>query len=352
MSLGHTLTAAILCGRNDAIEMLLTAGADVDAQNDQGLSASLSAAIIRKDSRLVQRLLAAGATVNGVYSFEEFRGESFLVSTTVLPAVVSWGDYSLIQDIINAGADVNVPNYPEGETALAVAIRRGDAMIVELLINTGANVNSDAALLFGPTALEAASRNNGLGMVWFLLGLGADLDEWSLVEAVSGSVELMQTLLVARLDRYHRYSKGYGCRALQHAINTKNANMVEVQLANGIDANVIIQRRLEDGPELESPKPGFPSRRPTIVFEVSALGRAIEKDESNDLWIVQMLLNSRADPNSIVTDYFDYYYYRFQKRTALLIAIDCYNLATAKKLINAGADLNPGARLDISGTPL
>ena len=360
-SLGRALTVAILFDQDDAVEMLLTAGADVNVGESLEIH-PLSAAVSRKNWHLVRRLLAAGAAVNQTNMIETFKEEYFEFLTTVLPAIVFWGDCFLIQEIINAGADVNAPGYPEGETALAVAIQRGDVRIVELLIDSGANVAADAGLIFGPTALEVASRNNDLGMVQFLLGLGADPDEWSLVEAVSGSVELVQTLLTACLGRYHRYSKGYGCRALQYAINTKNANMVEILLANGIDANAIIQRSFADGAKPDawksqsrkpdSQNPGFLWRRPTIVFGLSALGYAIQKvNDGDDLEIVQMLLNSGADPNSFVTNSFDSDE-GFWKRTALLEAIEHDNLAMVKKLISAGADANPGVRVDVSGTPL
>jgi ankyrin repeat protein len=128
----------------------------------------------------------------------------------------------------------------------------------------------------------------------------------------------------------------------------------------GIDANAIIQRRIGDGVEpvsqpdsrkSDSQKPGFLWRRPTIVFGVSALGYAIQNVKSDDLWIVQMLLNSGADPNSIVTDSCDSWD-GFEKRTALLEAISHNNLTTVKKLISAGADANPRIRVDISSTPL
>jgi ankyrin repeat protein len=68
-----------------------------------------------------------------------------------------------------------------------------------------------------------------------------------------------------------------------------------------------------------------------------------------------MLLNNGADPNSIVTDsfgYFDYCYDRFEKATALLEAVRSNKLAMVRKLINAGADANTGARTNISRTPL
>jgi ankyrin repeat protein len=347
-SLGRALTAAILSARNDATEMLLTAGAMVDLEDDleEGEICPLSAAISQKSSRLIRRLLAAGAAVNRPRTIWALKDGCFNIVSSVLPEVVSWGDHFLIQDIISAGAHVNAPGYPTGETALTVAIQRGDSRILELLIDAGADVNASTALIYGPTALEVASRNNDLRLAEFLLGLGADPDEWSLTEAISGSVELVNTLLAARLDRYRRYSNGYGCRALQYAINTKKGHMVNALLAKGMDANAIIQPGFGDETASESLW-----CRPAIVFGVSALGYAIRDDKSDDLWVLQVLLDSGADPNSIVTRSFDAFK-GFETRTALLEAINENNLATVKKLIMAGADVNAEIKGDIISTPL
>jgi hypothetical protein len=77
-------------------------------------------------------------------------------------------------------------------------------------------------------------------IVHYLLSLGADSDEKSLIAAVSASTELVQILLAARLSRYQRYPKGYGCGTLQRAIESKNEAMIEILLANGVDTNTIV----------------------------------------------------------------------------------------------------------------
>jgi ankyrin repeat protein len=84
---------------------------------------------------------------------------------------------------------------------------------------------------------------------------------------------------------------------------------------------------------------------------VSALGYAIRKDESDDLCILKMLLNGGADPSSIVTNSFNSYD-DYGKGTALLEAIDFKDLVVVNELINAGADVNPETRANISHTPL
>lgn len=334
-SLGSSLHAAIANGRNDITEMLLAAGADVNTYNHLKKS-PLLAAISQKDAHLARKLLAAGAAVNSVIEIDVSLYPQY--TTTVLPAAVAWGYYPLIRDIINAGADVNAPEGGGGKTALTVAVERGDAATIQLLIDAGADVNDSAATLSGRTALEAAVWNKDIDMVHYLLGIGADPDDWSLIAAVSGGVQLMQVLLTARLDRYQRCSKGYGCRALQHAIQLKNAAMVEILLANGVDANAIVRRKRGDGATSSK------GNASTTCYGESALGTAIKTDKSNGLWIVRMLLRGGADPNSIVIE--------SPNNTALLAAINQKNIALVTALIAAGVDANASLTVHISRTPL
>jgi ankyrin repeat protein len=336
-SLGSSLYTAIANDRNDITEMLLAAGADVNPCSYREERSPLLAAIHRKDAHLARKLLAAGVAVNST-NWIHMGIVHRQCTTTVLPAAVAWGYYPLIRDIISVGAEVNGLGCEEGKTALTVAVERRDAVTIQLLIDAGADVNASAATLFGRTALEAAVQNNDIDMVHYLLDIDADPDDGSLIAAVSGSTQVMQILLTARLSRYQRYSKGYGCGALQRAIQLKNAAMVEVLLANGVDVNAIVRQRLGDGPA--------PSRGNAlaICYGESALGTAIKTDKSNELWIVQMLLRNGADPNSIVIE--------STNSTALLAAINQKNIVLVNALIAAGADANASLTARISRTPL
>jgi ankyrin repeat protein len=342
-SLDTALWAAITNGRDDIVELLLMAGANVNGEGDYYLKNSpLLAAIRKKNLHLAKQLLVAGAAVNGRAIHQLRNYSTVIITTTVLPAAVDWGYHPLIEDIIKAGAEIDAPEKGDGATALFVAVEKKDTKSVKLLIDAGANVNTFGVEISGQTALGAASQNNDLQMVQYLLGLGADPDEWSLMVAISGSLELVQTVLVARLHRYKRYSKSYGCGALQHAIRLKNATMIEILLAEGIDANVIIHRMFEDV-AVPSYRLHTPPLAPYLTYGGSALGSAIKWDKSEDSWIVRMLLRGGADPNSIVTD---------DRQTALLVAIGENNLALVKVLIAAGAGTNPNLRSGVQRTPL
>jgi len=144
-SLCIALYSAIMYGRKDVVELLLMAGADVNhPDSNRPEKSPLSAAIRKKDSKLAKQLLVAGANV-------KFRGYDYgrFTTKTVLPDVVDWGYHSLIQDIINAGAELDAPGILSSKTALFVAVEKRSKEVVRLLIDAGANVNASEAVLSG-----------------------------------------------------------------------------------------------------------------------------------------------------------------------------------------------------------
>ena len=331
-SLDTAMWAAITYGRDDIVKMLLMSSAPLDISRNSHSSALghnvLLAAIRKKDLQLAKLLLDFGAPVNESYY-------------SVLPAAVDLGYHPLIQDIVKAGAKIDAPLSADGETALFIAVKKRDTKAMNILLAAGADISTQAAAA-GQTALSAACHNNDLQIVQYLLELGADSDEWSLVEAISGSLELVQILLTARLHRYKQYSKGYGCGALQHAIHLKNASMIEFLLAKGIDPNAIYSAKFRDIITPFSSIGKYPYA-PHLISGRSALCSAITQDISNDSWIVRMLLFGGADPNNIIND---------RHESALLVAINKNSSALIKVLIEAGANPNPSLQPGVRRTPL
>ena len=330
-SLDTAMWAAITYGRDDIVKMLMASAPDVCCAFSDGTMERnvLLAAILKKDLQLAKLLLEFGAPVNhGYYS--------------ILPAAVDLGYHPLIQDIVKAGAEIDAPLLDiHGETALFIAVRKRDTNAMNILLAAGADVNTPAAVV-GQTALNAACHNNNLKIVQYLLELGADSDEWSLVEAISGSLELVQILLTARLQRYKRYSKGYGCGALQRAIHLKNVSMIEFLLAKGIDPNAIYSKKFRDVVASHSNLGEYPSA-PRLISGQSALCSAIRQDTSNDSSMVRMLLRGGADPNNIINN---------SHESALLVAIHENSFALIKVLIEAGANPNPSLQPGVKRTPL
>ncbi|KAH8591385.1 ankyrin repeat-containing domain protein [Bisporella sp. PMI_857] len=338
--LDAALLTAVQYDRHNIVELLLTSGA---TPNNKRYHLPLEnnpllAAIKNKNLCLAKRLLDVGAAVNADKSIDEFN----TYTTTVLPAVVEWGNYSLLQDVIDAGAEIDAPEELNGDNGLYIAVKKRDAQSIKFLIDAGANINASATTISGNTALKAACELNDLEMVRYLLNLGADPDEWSLLTAISGRVDLVQAILAARLRRYKTYSKGWGCGALQYAIRLKNVAMVSLLLTEGIDSNRIIRSKLGNTILTLSFSP-IHYFHPMLVTGESALGSAIKCDTNEDPWIVEMLLGGGANPNSIVNS---------DNQTALLLAIDQNKPALVKVLIAAGAVVSPILRYGIERTPL
>lgn len=143
--------------------------------------APLLAAIRKKDAGVTKQLLEAGTDVNGGYPEWEL---SITATRTVLPAVVAWGDYTLIELIIEMGAEINGV-LAGGDRALVTAVAKRDTRLINLLIESGADVNAQGS---HQTVLTAAVKTYDLELVCYLLSQGADPDEWALYYAVSYSL--------------------------------------------------------------------------------------------------------------------------------------------------------------------
>ncbi len=154
-----------LCERGESkeIEAAIKAGANVNAKNEQGWTALMSAAM--NSEQAVSLLLDAGADVNA----KDDSGNTPLIMAARRSA-------EAIPLLLDAGADVNAKdNY--GNTALLAAGGSGNTGAVSLLLKAGADIN--AKNNDGTTALMAAAGNDmDFSPQCFLLLLdnGADPD--------------------------------------------------------------------------------------------------------------------------------------------------------------------------------
>lgn len=118
-------------GFYDMVDMLLTAGADVNAQSEGG-STALSLAISPKyeeSAKIVKRLLDVGADVNLVSG----------VGNSPLMEAVYQGSMPVVDLLLKAGAKVNLVNN-HGETALMTVLIGGDEPeIITRLLDSGAD---------------------------------------------------------------------------------------------------------------------------------------------------------------------------------------------------------------------
>ncbi|KAF4332948.1 ankyrin repeat [Fusarium beomiforme] len=155
------LQAASEGGHLAVVERLLDAGADVNtAAGDDGGRTALQAASEGGHLAVVERLLAAGADVNAAAGDDGGR--------TALQAASEGGHLAVIGRLLAAGADVNAKAADggwRGRTALQAASEGGHLAVVERLLAAEAKVNAKAAVRDGRSALKAAIEGGHLDIV-------------------------------------------------------------------------------------------------------------------------------------------------------------------------------------------
>jgi ankyrin repeat protein/beta-lactamase regulating signal transducer with metallopeptidase domain len=189
---GELLLLAAGTGDLGEVRTLLDRGADVNHENDHGITA-LTQAAQRGQTNLVQELLARGAHVN----HQRAPGD------TALMLAAMGGHESTVQTLLAAGANANLQSGRGGMTALSLAAKSGNERTVQLLLDAHADV--DSQLMLGETPLLIAARAGDARIVELLLDHGADI---------------------------HHKSKT-GDSALGLAAQTRNVAVAQVLLARG-----------------------------------------------------------------------------------------------------------------------
>lgn len=119
---------------------------------------------------------------------------------SVLPAAVGWGHIGLIQEIISAGADLDMPSR-NGEIPLTVAIKHCNMEIFNILVEAGADVNAYRWRQYREPLMVAVERGY-LSIVNSLLSHGAEVTNSLLVAAVKSSSEVMEALVATSTSQY------------------------------------------------------------------------------------------------------------------------------------------------------
>ena len=148
-------------------------------------------------------------------------------------------DTDAVRALLEQGARVNATEA-DGTTALHWASNRDDVVSADLLIHAGADVN--AANDLGATPIWTASQNGSAAMVRRLLEAGADpnppllLGETPvMVAARSGSAGVVEQLLAKGADVNARAARGQ--TALMWAVAQQHADVVTVLLAHRVDVH-------------------------------------------------------------------------------------------------------------------
>lgn len=116
---------------------------------------------------VIQVLLDAGAEVNSPPS---------ATHSSALQAAIDTGHEKFVDQLLARGADVNA-NDPRFGTALSAASRRGSLETMKKLIDKGADITSPGDKYGSP--LQAAAQFHRIPQIAHLLSLGADVNQIS-----------------------------------------------------------------------------------------------------------------------------------------------------------------------------
>ena len=149
-------------GSVEAVSLLITAGADVNATSGAGVTALHLAA---DDAAKTRLLLDAGANVNAV---------SQLGRTPLLVAASASTGADVVRQLVAKGADLNVADTT-GVTPLIAAANADNSEVVHILLARGADVHARAKTGQPSTALIGAAVNGNVALVRTLLSHKTDV---------------------------------------------------------------------------------------------------------------------------------------------------------------------------------
>jgi ankyrin repeat protein len=163
------ISNAAMDGNRTAVADLLKQGADVNGPQGDG-STALHWAADREDLEMMQMLVRAGANVNA---------KTRLGDITPLLMAAKSGNSAVVDLLVKAGADTKAVSTT-GTTPLMLAAASGNADAVRILLNAGVPVNAKD-LYQGQTALMFAAALNRADVIKVLLERGAEINAVSLV---------------------------------------------------------------------------------------------------------------------------------------------------------------------------
>ncbi|XP_055998778.1 uncharacterized protein LOC125653998 isoform X1 [Ostrea edulis] len=257
---------------------------------------------------------------------------------TPLTAACVGGHVSIMEELVKAGADVNLQDR-RGNTPLIAACKGGHVSIVEELVKAGADVNLQND--YGNTPLIAACKGGHVSVVEELVKAGADVNlqndygNTPLIAACDeGHVSIVEELMKAGADV--NLQDDDGNTPLIAACKGGHVSIVEELMKVGADVN--LQDRLRNTPLTAACKGGHVS----IVEELMKAGADVNLQDrrgntpltaackGGHVSIVEELMKAGADVN-------------LQDRrgnTPLIAACDEGHVSIVEELVKAGADVN------------
>jgi ankyrin repeat protein len=177
-----------------------------------------------------------------------------------LVEAVKRGDHAAVRALIQARADVNLPEA-DGTTALHWAVQTDDLELVSTLLRAGANPK--AVNRYGLPPLTLAATNGSARVIDALLRAGADPNAVTsggepviMTAARTGAVDALRRLITAGADVNAR-ERWFGETALMWAAAENHAAAVRVLAEAGADLDA--RSTTLQPPVLEFPRSGGPN---------------------------------------------------------------------------------------------
>ena len=307
---GNALIAAAMRGDANMVRHLLSLGANPNSEAHFDSYTPLSAAAGSKDMETLRLLLEAGAktTCNGA-------------SPLVEAAKVGWQEG--VQCLLESGADVNEeglwktdPSSPEEEVLpLICAVHSGNIAVVDQLLDAGAQLDPEEDESMD-SALTQAVRDGSREMVTHLLERGASLEEshtwWDppLAEAIKCQDAAMVCLLLesgASVEKY--FTEPFA-----------DFRTTPLCVAAMNEAEEVVRILIAAGAQVNDPTPRH------TPLEIAA--------SEGDVNMVRLLLELGADVNAPLPEDFS------SGCTALMGAATSGVPEVVKLLLDAGAEVN------------
>ena len=178
---------AVMRGDSARVRVLIKQGLDVNAAQPDGMTA-LHWAAQRGDAGGAQMLMYAGARVDAVTRNGNY---------TPLHLAARNGRTAAVKALLAAGADVHAVTTTGAVTALHFAASNGDAATVAALLDKGAPVDTREGA-WGQTPLMWAASANRLAALDMLIKRGANLELASKIEDISAKEKAERVMLVQR----------------------------------------------------------------------------------------------------------------------------------------------------------
>jgi len=308
------LIAAANEGDNDALRRLIEKGADVNVSQPSDGTTALIVAAAFGHLRVVETLLSAKADPN----------KPNAQGRVPLGAAAEGGHNHIVQLLLRSGAVVDQPSRI-GDTPLFLAALRGQWEPFKTLLAAGADprrvtpTHNTALIMAAQGAALPDAKGDHLAILKKLLEAGCPLDSAVLdtgvtafiVGCASGKPEIVDTLLAAKCDPFHKMKNGSS--ALMAAVQGGNEKIVSSLLGLGVDPNACLDNG--SGPLLLAIERGLPD-------------------------VVTLLLDRGADCN----------HGRDDGLTPVIFATIKGMTAVVKKMLAQGADMRSATPQ--GGTPL